>query len=488
MTEFSRSLLSFSKTLIRKIELYFRSDRTESKPIELIERNGKTYAKVKDLRRHPLNDLIYTKANVERLLSQIKSKGWIKTLTIKPDGTIVSGNSRYECAEILSWEEVEVEVEEFEFKWQEVTRLLMENDYRLKTRVENGREGLVWEWSEKEEAAERRRATQNNKSNVDEGADVSNLTLQTEKSTKKGKARDFAAKQVDLKPINYQKIKKVIVAADRLDAENRKGAAKRLLDTLNNKSTDAAYKQIKELDRVKNKIASLKGNEQLKEAQELNTILKNHNIKEAVFLMDTWERERRKKEAKFQHNDVVRIKGKEHQGEWAILDIYDSDKDTGIIQTVLGDFHERLVNLEKIQLSDEEKAAARQLMERLQNASYSLQTQGRSLGHKIIQDLLKKPHPLLNDFEESMLQTIENLNTNKELKDLPAEEINTNSVLNSFLKNLDRFGIEDIRVIARAIASRKQEAIVEATINLADSEDKAKQIVQVLLQKYPNAI
>ena len=100
-------------------------------------------------------------------------------------------------------------------------------DYRTKTREEKGREGIIWEWSEKEAAAERRRATQNNKSNVDEGADMANLPLQTEKSTKKGKTRDRAAEQVGLKSRNYEKIKKVIVAADRLDAEDRKGAAKK---------------------------------------------------------------------------------------------------------------------------------------------------------------------------------------------------------------------------------------------------------------------
>ena len=105
--------------------------------------------------------------------------------------------------------------------------------------------------------------------------------------------------------------------------------------------------------------------------------------------MNTWERERRKKEAKLSHNDVVRIKGKEHQGEWAILDIYDEDKETGIIQTVLGDFHEQLVNLEKIQLSSEEKTEARLLMERLQQASYQLQTMGESLGIKSFKTYLK---------------------------------------------------------------------------------------------------
>ena len=60
--------------------------------------------------------------------------------------------------------------------------------------------------------------------------------------------------------------------------------------------------------------------------------------------------------------------------------------------------------------------------------------------------------------------------------------------LNSFLKNLDKLGIEDIRVIARAIASRKQDAIIEATINLADNDELITKIVSALYKKSPNAV
>ena len=56
---------------------------------------------------------------------------------------------------------------------------LMENDYREKTLEEKGREGMLWEEAEKEEAAARRRATQNNKSNVELEADKPNYAYQT---------------------------------------------------------------------------------------------------------------------------------------------------------------------------------------------------------------------------------------------------------------------------------------------------------------------
>ena len=114
---------------------------------------------------------------------------------------------------------------------------------------------MVWESIEKEEAEERRRATQNNKQNVDEGADWANLPTQTEKSNK-GRASQNAAEKVGLKRKNYEKIKKVVKTADRLKEDNRTVAAKKLLNTLNSGSTDAAYKQIKDLNKVEGAIAT----------------------------------------------------------------------------------------------------------------------------------------------------------------------------------------------------------------------------------------
>ena len=157
----------------------------KQKEIELIRRDDKLFARVKDLKRHPLNQQIYSHNNVQARLEKIKRSGWIETLTITPSGLIISGNTRHECAEILEWEQVQVEVREFANPREEVKALLLYNSSREKTREELCREAMVWESIEKEEAANRRKQTQNNKPNVDEGADQSNLTVQTEKSTKK---------------------------------------------------------------------------------------------------------------------------------------------------------------------------------------------------------------------------------------------------------------------------------------------------------------
>ncbi len=75
--------------------------------------------------------------------------------------------------------------------------------------------------------------------------------------------------------------------------------------------------------------------------------------------------------------------------------------------TVTGEIQVLLVNLEKIQLSLEQKQYARQLMPRLQAASYNLQGKGEPYGYQTIQYILKKPIPDLSALEEKFLQDIE---------------------------------------------------------------------------------
>lgn len=379
----------------------------KQKEIELIRHDDKLFAKVKDLRKHPLNEQIYSHDNVNNRLEEIKRSGWIETLAITPSGLIISGNTRHECAEILGWEQVQVEVREFANEREETKALLLYNSSREKTREELCREAMVWELIEKKEAADRRKQTQNNKPNVDEGADQSNLTVQTEKSTKKGQARDFAAKQVGLKPINYEKMKKIVKTADRLKEDNRKGAAKKLLKALNSGSTDAAYKQIKDLNKVEGAIDALKQSFQNEAASILDDILENHSIKDAIEQMKEWEKDYKRRTSNFQHLDVVRIKSEEQKGEWGILDVYDEEKLTGVVMTVLGELQVQLVNLERIELSEEKKQKAYDLMIRLQRSSYQLQGKNQPIANQMLQEIARKKNPTLNSLEEAFLLAIE---------------------------------------------------------------------------------
>ena len=194
---------------------------------------------------------------------------------------------------------------------------------------------------------------------------------------------------------------------DRLKEGNRKGAAKKLLNTLNSGSTDAAYKQIKDLNKVEGAIESLKQSKQDKAAKILEQILENHSIKDAYEQMNEWEKDYKRRTSNFQHLDVIRIKSEEQKGEWGILDVYDEEKLTGVVMTVLGELQVQLVNIEKIELSEEKKRKAYDLMIRLQRLSYQLQGKNQPIANQILQEIARKKNLSLNSLEEVYLLATE---------------------------------------------------------------------------------
>ncbi|MDJ0726759.1 MAG: hypothetical protein QNJ38_16765, partial [Prochloraceae cyanobacterium] len=443
------------KVVSSEIESSFSlsNDREPLKQIEIFERNGKTFAWVKDLSKHPVNSQIYSDHNIKSLKQEIVKSRWIKTLVVTNTGLIISGNSRFEAATQLGWKILPVEVRYFKNRTEEVKALLLENTYRQKTREELGREAMLWEEIMRVEAIERKRqaaiATNEKLGNTL----CLNLSTASE-NLNKGRATKNAAEKVGLKNSNYEKIKKVINTFDRLASEGRSKAAHSLQDKLNNKSVHAAHKKLKDLERVEKAIpqgsasrcASYQENNQLDRAEDLTLLLDNHTITEATIELESYVRDDRKTEANFQHLDIVRIKSKEHQGEWAILDVYDEDKLSAVVLSVTGEIHVLLVNLEKIELTDEQKQYARQLMPRLQAASYNLQGKGEPYGYQTIQYILKKPIPELSALEEKFLQDMENVGIdaqpeeNKEEKDV--NQIDSNLALNNFINSLEYTGLD----------------------------------------------
>ena len=205
---------------------------------------------------------------------------------------------------------------------------------------------MVWESIEKEEAEERQKAglkIPDLRANLPEGSENIN----------KGRSSQNAAEKVGLKRKNYEKMKKVVKTADRLKEDNRKGASKKLLKALNSGSTDAAYKQIKDLNKVEGAIDSLKESNQDEGAKILEQILENDSIKDAIEQMNEWESEHKTKQRKseFQHLDVVRILGNECRGQWAILDTIDEFQCTLMTATANLEFVP-LTEIEKIELSE----------------------------------------------------------------------------------------------------------------------------------------
>ena len=174
-----------------------------------------------------------------------------------------------------------------------------------------------------------------------------------------------------------------------------------------NKSVNTAWNQLKDLKKVEGAIESLKKTNQNDASDILENILKNHSIKDGIEQMKEWQKDYKRRTSNFQHLDVVRIKSEEQKGEWGILDVYDEEKLTGVVMTVLGELQVQLVNLERIELTEEEKRKAYDLMIRLQRLSYQLQGKNQPIATQVLQEIARKKNPILNSLEEIFLLDIE---------------------------------------------------------------------------------
>lgn len=391
-------IVTWKESNLEIIEDVPSSKEVQKTEIDLIDRNGRLYAKVKDLRKHPLNNKIYDPHNIENLCTEIKASGWIEALVITPDGKTISGNSRLECCRRLNKEEVEVRVREFKDEIEETEAFLLANSYRVKTNEELIREGLLREEVEKKKAAIRQET----------GVKIQDLVPNSAQGSAKGRVRDIVAKQLRIGKQRYSQGKQVVNAIESLNSENKLGAAKQLKETLNNKSFNAAFNQVNDLKKVEGAIKSLKTSKQDKGAKILEQILEKHSIKDAIKQMNEWESEYKTKQKKseFQHLDVVRILGNECRGQWAILDTIDEFQCTLMTATANLEFVP-LTEIEKIELSEEEKQKAYDLMIRLQRSSYQLQGKNEPLAHQIIQYVAKKQSPALSILEEVYLLATE---------------------------------------------------------------------------------
>lgn len=118
------------------------------------------HRKITELRPHPKNLEIYGVEPVSpELLTSIKLKGVMVPLTIKADGTIISGHRRYEAAKSAGIESVPVGIATFSNELDELEALIEFNRQREKTFTQKMREAEALEKIEKERARARQTAT-----------------------------------------------------------------------------------------------------------------------------------------------------------------------------------------------------------------------------------------------------------------------------------------------------------------------------------------
>lgn len=203
--------------------------------------NGSRLIDVSKLKPHPRNAEIYGKESISDLMVQIEAYGGIADpLKIKEDFTIISGHRRWQAACKLGMTEVPCQIVSYTSEEEELAALVMLNYHRAKTNEQRAREGMVLEQALKAEGMERKlKALKQNQTDRDPGSlsaeseETSDSSNDVGEGGKKGRTRDLVADAVNISSgKNFDRMKKVIVAADKLKAEGKPDDAAFLLQIL----------------------------------------------------------------------------------------------------------------------------------------------------------------------------------------------------------------------------------------------------------------
>lgn len=229
---------------------------------------GARLVDVSVLKPHPRNAEIYGKEDVSDLAVQIEAYGGIADpLKIKEDYTIISGHRRWQAARELGITKVPCQIVSYSSKEEELAALVMLNYHRTKTNEQRAREGMVLEQALKAEGMERKlKALKQNQSDRDPGSpsaveEVGDSLTGTDGDNKKGRTRDIVADAVNISSgKNFDRMKKVIIAADKLKAEGKHDDAIFLLRMLDrsvkpaSNLLDAGYTSLpdEERERIRN--------------------------------------------------------------------------------------------------------------------------------------------------------------------------------------------------------------------------------------------
>lgn len=215
-----------------EIHAIFRKFGVEAREGDLAmeTESGVQLVDVNKLKPHPRNSEIYGKESVADLTVQIEAYGGIADpLKIKEDYTIISGHRRWQAACELGMTEIPCQIVSYESEEEELAALVMLNYHRVKTNEQKAREGMALEEALKAEGMERKlKALKQNQPDRDPGSptvvsgEVSDSSGDADEKRKKGRTRDIVANAVNISSgKNFDRMKRVIVAADKLKAEGK---------------------------------------------------------------------------------------------------------------------------------------------------------------------------------------------------------------------------------------------------------------------------
>ncbi len=205
------------------------------------DEKGVSLVEVSKLKPHPRNEAIYGKESVADLAVQIEAYGGIADpLKIKEDYTIISGHRRWQAARELGMTEVPCQFVSYNSNEEELAALVMLNYHRAKTNEQRAREGMALEQALKAEGMERKlKALKQNQPDRDPGSPTDELEGSDDSiddvnvAGRKGRTRDIVAEAINIgSGKSFDRMKKVIIAADKLKAEGKPDDAAFLLRVL----------------------------------------------------------------------------------------------------------------------------------------------------------------------------------------------------------------------------------------------------------------
>jgi N6-adenosine-specific RNA methylase IME4/ParB-like chromosome segregation protein Spo0J len=223
---------------------------------------------LKKLTEHLENQKIYGFEGIINLQEKIEKSKWIKPIIVAKysyimdkENVIISGHRRCEVCRELGIKEIPFSYIELKDKFHEIEMLLLENEYRDKTKLQKVREAERWEQIEREKARERQsEGGKETHSNQHKKEEKINLQVRDNcpeaakevNSTKKesNETRDNVAAKVGFNSgKDYERSKKVVEKIDELESQGKKEKAKVLTEVLEH-STDGALKIVKEDEEI----------------------------------------------------------------------------------------------------------------------------------------------------------------------------------------------------------------------------------------------
>ncbi len=198
--------------------------------------------KVVDLIPHPKNEEIYgCNEDVSDLVERIRKSGKVHTLTVTSKGVVLAGHRRRKACMELGWEEVNVEIRDFDTPEEEIEFIIDDNSTREKTKEQKSREAKELKKAETVLAKIRQGKRNDLVANPPQCLD----------GDSDGKARDIVASK--LKFMSGREVDRAITTIDIIDdleGNGRNDDADLIRGVLNNRSISAAEELARNIDIV----------------------------------------------------------------------------------------------------------------------------------------------------------------------------------------------------------------------------------------------